>query len=138
MDRFSQTGAARVLVVEDEPALRRIIVRNLEQRGYRVEQADTVAAALGQCDAELPDVLVLDVNLPDATGWDVLRGLAERGLARPAVVALSAAPPTRSRLAEFQPLTFLPKPFPISALLRAVERAAGRGVDDVARDSRAV
>lgn len=127
-----------MLVVEDEPALRRIIVRNLEQRGYRVEQADTVAAALGQCDAELPDVLVLDVNLPDATGWDVLRGLAERGPARPAVVALSAAPPTRSRLAEFQPLTFLPKPFPISALLRAVERAAGRGVDDVARDSRAV
>ena len=115
---------ARVLVVEDEDSLRRTIVRNLEQRGYEVREARTVAWAADACAAESPDVLVLDINLPDGSGWDVLRQLAARGVPRPPVVAMSAAPPTRKRLDEFGPITFLAKPFPIDALLRAVEHAA--------------
>jgi CheY-like chemotaxis protein len=113
-----------VLVVEDETQLRTILVRNLEHRGYNVREAASVAEALTACTAEMPDVLVLDINLPDATGWDVLRGLIARGGRRPAVIAASAVQPSRERLAEFSPVVFLPKPFPIGALLRAVERAA--------------
>ncbi len=114
----------RVLVVEDEEPVRHIVVRNLEQRGYRVSEARTATWAVDRCAEDPPDVLVLDINLPDGSGWDVLRGIAARGLRRPAVVAISAVPPTRGRLAEFGPITFLPKPFLIEALLRAVERAA--------------
>lgn len=114
----------RVLVVEDESHLRRIMVRNLVERGYQVDQAGTVAEALSACAAARPDVVVLDINLPDASGWDVLRGLSERGLSVPRVVATSAVPLSRNRIAEFKPLAFLQKPFPIDALLRAVEHAA--------------
>ena len=115
--------AVRVLVVEDEDSLRRTIVRNLERRGYEVREARTVAWAADACTAEYPDVLVLDINLPDGSGWDVLRQLAVRGVMQPRGVVMSAVPPTRKRLDEFGPITFLAKPFPSEALLRAVERA---------------
>lgn len=118
--------ATHVLVVEDEEAVRRTMVRNLEQRGYRVSEARTVAWALALCRDERPDVIVLDINLPDGAGWDVLRGLAAASIAQPPIVAISAIPPASSRLNEFAPIRFLPKPFLIDALLRAVERSVGR------------
>jgi DNA-binding response OmpR family regulator len=121
------TAAISALVVEDEQHMRRILVRNLEQREYRVMSAATAAEALASCMATRPDVLVLDINLPDATGWDVLRGMRLRGTSQPAVVVLSAVPPLPSRLAEFGPLCFLQKPFPIDAFLRAVEQAVRNG-----------
>ena len=113
---------AQVLIVEDEEPMRQILVRNLQRRGYRVSEARTVAWAVEACQRDAPDVIVLDINLPDGSGWDVLRRL-EGSAARPAVVAISAVPPTRKRLDEFGPITFLPKPFLIDALLRAVDRA---------------
>lgn len=113
-----------MLLVEDEPHLRSVLVKNLARRGYRVAGAGTAAEAIADCAASLPDVLVLDINLPDATGWDVLREIESRGLPRPALVMLSAAPPLPSRLVEFGPLRFLEKPFPIDTFLRAVEQAA--------------
>jgi DNA-binding response OmpR family regulator len=115
-----------ILVVEDEESVRRTMTRNLERRGYRVSEARTAAWALAVCENDPPDLIVLDINLPDASGWDVLRGLAANGLRQPPVVAVSAVPPTRTRLAEFGPVTFLPKPFLIDALLRAVDRAVSK------------
>jgi CheY-like chemotaxis protein len=122
-----RTTALKVLLVEDEPHLRSVLVKNLTRRGCRVADAATAAEALADCEASPPDVLVLDINLPDATGWDVLRGLKTRGLPQPALVMLSAAPPLPSRLAEFGPTCFLEKPFSIDTFLRAVEQAAQNG-----------
>lgn len=130
--------AAHVLVVEDEEPVRQIILRNLQQRGYRVSEARTVAWAVQSCGRDPPDVLVLDINLPDGSGWDVLRQLQKDGLPRPAVLAISAVPPARKRLQEFGPLQFLPKPFLIDALLRAVGRVAVGGHDHEAVDHHAV
>lgn len=115
-----------VLVVEDEDNLRRTFVRCLAQRGYRVSEARTAAWAMDVCQDDLPDAIVLDINLPDGSGWDVLRSLRARDVSPPPVVAISAVPPTRTRLAEFEPITFLPKPFAIQSLLRAVSRAVSR------------
>ena len=112
-----------VLVVEDEESVRRAIARNLEKRGNHVSEARTVAWSAQVCETDPPDVIVLDINLPDGTGWDVLRELEARHMPRPAVVVISAVPPSRTRMAEFAPLVFLPKPFSIDALLRAVGNA---------------
>ena len=65
------------------------------------------------------DLLLLDINLPDATGWDVLREIREAGRDIPTVV-FSAVPPSAQRVREFRPLGVLTKPFPIDALLRFV------------------
>jgi DNA-binding response OmpR family regulator len=109
----------RVLVVEDEALLRRVIARNLTSRGVQVREAATAGEALEASSTELPDLLLLDINLPDRTGWDVLRALKQRNVRVPTIV-VSAVRVTQSRLDEFQPLAYLPKPFPIEALLRLV------------------
>ena len=110
---------SRVLVVEDDPQLRRIIVTNLAARGHLVREAEDVASALAALREEQPDLLVLDVNLPDRTGWDVLR---EADLAPEVrVLMLTAVPVSPRRLAEFRPVAYLTKPFPLEALLRLAE-----------------
>ena len=115
----------QVLVVEDEPLLRGIIVRNLASRGHAVREAGSAAEALQALASERPDLLLLDINLPDRTGWDVLRDLAARGEAVPTVV-VSAVRVSPAKLAEFKPLAYLPKPFPIEALLRLLDGESTR------------
>ncbi|HEX5505723.1 MAG TPA: response regulator [Thermomicrobiales bacterium] len=113
----------RILIVEDEATLRRVIARNLAGRGHLVREAGTAAAAVAAVLAERPDLLLLDLDLPDASGWDVLRELRRRGIAVPTVV-VSAVRLGPGRLAEFTPLAYLPKPFPLDALLRLVDSGA--------------
>lgn len=109
----------RVLLVEDEAPLRHVIARNLTSRGVQVREAATAAEAIEASNAELPELLLLDINLPDRTGWDVLRDLIERNVEVPTIV-VSAVRVSQSRLDEFRPIAYLPKPFPIEALLRLV------------------
>ena len=111
----------RVLVVEDEPLLRAIIARNLVSRGCLVHEAASADEALTALRVELPDLLLLDINLPDRTGWDVLRELGASGQRVPTVV-LSAVRVGPAPLAEFRPLAYLPKPFSIEVLLRLLAR----------------
>lgn len=110
----------RILVVEDETRLRQIIVRNLMARGYAVREATTADDAVRAVLDEQPDLMLLDINLPDRSGWDVLRELRDRDIAVPTTV-VSAVQIVPSRLAEFQPVAYLTKPFPLEALLRLVQ-----------------
>ena len=120
---------ARVLLVEDEPRLQKVLALTLEQSGYEVKTASTAAEAVRAISEERPGVLVLDVNLPDGTGWGVLRHLASQGITcemLPTIV-LSAGQPAQHRIAEFQPMAFLAKPFPIDALKRLIAEALNNG-----------
>lgn len=129
----------RVLVVEDEDLLRRIITRNLALRGYTVAEAATVAEADDALEASTSspfEVILLDINLPDRTGWDVLRHLESRlrepgsepgdvesqQQTAPRVIVMTAVRPAQCRLEQFHPAAVLVKPFPIGALLRLIER----------------
>jgi DNA-binding response OmpR family regulator len=114
----------RILLVDDEQRLRTTIARSLSARGHSVLEAGDAANALAMAGSQPVDLLILDINLPDATGWDVLRTLKERK-ATVRTVVFSAAPPSRIRIAEFAPFGVLHKPFPIGALLSLVDRAAG-------------
>ena len=113
------TSARTVLLVEDETPLRTIIARNLEQRGYRLTAVASVRDAIDRITATLPDVIVLDINLPDGTGWEILRWLRTMDK-RAAVIVYSAVPPSRKRVAEFHPDAVLMKPFPMDCLLDLV------------------
>ena len=82
--------------------------------------------------------MLLDVNLPDATGWDVLRAFFVTPAANYRVIVMSAVPQTRRRYREFKPIGILHKPFPIEALLRLIGsacaecvRAAGPGLSAI-------
>jgi two-component system KDP operon response regulator KdpE len=71
------TEAAAVLVVDDEPAIVRVLTTALRARGYRVVAAASGQAALDAAALSQPDVVVLDLGLPDIDGLDVLRRLRE-------------------------------------------------------------
>src|SRR5215469_18547288 len=124
---------ARILLVEDDEVLRDVVERNLRARGHEVRIAADARSALAQLHAAPLDLIVLDINLPDQTGWEVLRAAQRERCLPPGVegdklpvVVLSAVRVSPGRLAEFRPLAYLPKPFPIEALLRLAAEAASR------------
>ena len=125
------TGIAgqQVLLVEDDPRLGAVLERVLGRRGHAVRLVRFGAEARAALAHDLPDILVLDINLPDETGWDVLRWLRARDGRQPRVVVLTAAWPPRERLAELAPDAVLTKPFPIEALERLIERGPVPAID---------
>ncbi len=114
-----QTLPRMVLLVEDETTFRRVIARNLTGRGLQVMEAATVAEALAMLHTASPDLMLLDINLPDRTGWELLRELRRTGRTVPTVV-VSAVQIPPARVQEFPQVRYLPKPFPIEAMLRIV------------------
>lgn len=110
----------RILIVEDESSLADVIARNLRARGHDATVASTAEGALAEAAGTPLDALILDINLPDLTGWDVLRGLPADIRRTMRVVVISAAPISPKRIDEFKPDCALLKPFPIDALVRAL------------------
>lgn len=111
----------RIVLVDDEDPLRQIIAHALQRQGFLVEEASNYQEAMLAL-RQPADVLVIDVNLPDATGWDILRALRERDISVPTIV-IAAVPPSVRRLQEFRPFGTLQKPFPLEALVRLIHRA---------------
>lgn len=132
---------AQILLVEDDEILCDVVGRNLRAREHEVSVAKDMQSALAHLRAKNFDLIVLDINLPDQTGWDVLRAAQREGYLHPLemdggrlpVVVLSAVRVSPRRLAEFRPLAYLPKPFPMEALLRLAAEAANRRNADTHR-----
>lgn len=112
-----------VLLVEDDESLCRIVSRYLRARGYKVEVSPSAEAADGTLRRGVrPDLILLDLNLPGDTGWDLVRGGAIADAGSPPVVIASATAVSPKRLAEFGVAGYLPKPFPLETLVAIVER----------------
>jgi DNA-binding response OmpR family regulator len=114
----------QALLVEDDEVLRRIIRINLAKRGLVVREAGSCEAAFLALADLRPDVLILDLNLPDGNGGDLLREVRRRGIAAPAVI-ITAGPARPGYLTDFLPLWYLPKPFQVETLLDLVWKAVG-------------
>lgn len=130
-------SGTRILLVEDDDVLRDLLQRNLEARTHQVCVAEDAHAALTLLQTVPFDLVILDINLPDQTGWEILRRAQQEGWfqaqepesesAKLPVVVTSAVRVSLARLKEFPVLAYLPKPFPIEALLRIAEETARRG-----------
>lgn len=116
----------RVLVIEDHPETRELVARALARDGHAVTGTRDGAEALGVVDAAEPDVIVLDLGLPDTPGVDLCRELRRRGHAAPLLVLTAhGAVACRVECLDAGADDFLPKPFAV-AELRARVRALGR------------
>jgi DNA-binding response OmpR family regulator len=111
-----------ILLVEDDADLRTMIARGLQAAGYMVLQAANFREALDEM-AIKPNLMILDINLPDATGWNVADWLESVTRDVP-IVVISGFTPDEKRLQQFKPRAFLPKPFAIEELLDLVQRYA--------------
>jgi DNA-binding response OmpR family regulator len=116
-------GNRRVLIVEDDESLRQIVSRHLRAQGYEVDEASSAEGAATAIEQGLrPGVVILDLNLPGDTGWDLLRGPSLAAAGSPPVIITSATTVSPRRLAEFGCAGYLPKPFPLETLVATLER----------------
>ena len=122
-------GRRTVLVVDDEPTISEIVARYLERAGYATSTAADGLEAIRLVDESRPDLVVLDVMLPDLDGFEVIRLMRENGSRTP-VVFLTARDATDDKI---RGLTlggddYVTKPFSLEELVaraRAVLRRAG-------------
>jgi two-component system response regulator MprA len=123
--------AATVLILEDEPQLRDVLVRSLRAEGFDAGGVPTAHELIERVSSgqEIPDLLVIDIGLPDADGRDVCQALRARGVETP-VLFLTARDALTDRLAGFSAGgdDYVTKPFDIeevAARLQALLRRAG-------------
>ncbi|MGW4154792.1 response regulator [Micromonospora chersina] len=118
----------RILVVDDEPQILRALRINLRARGYEVQVAETGAAALKTAASHPPDLVVLDLGLPDLDGVEVIRGL--RGWTTVPIIVLSGRAGSEDKVSALDAGAddYVTKPFGVDELLariRAVTRRLG-------------
>ena len=118
----------RILIVEDEPALRLALSINLRARHYDVVTVGDGASALREASTHPPDLVMVDLGLPDMDGVDVIAGL--RGWARMPVIVLSARDRQSAKVDALDAGAddYVTKPFGMDELLARV-RAALRRAD---------
>ena len=130
-DEKNQQGK-RILVVEDHPESLELLQMMLEEEGYHVQSAETGRNAIeavtsppaDESPEAPPDLILLDLRLPDMDGVDVVRALQENLPEVPPVVFLSADPPqTLKEAARSVGATSVRKPFDFDELFKAIKRA---------------
>jgi excisionase family DNA binding protein len=126
LDRSGPGKPARgplVLLVDDDPQVREVVRINLEMEGYAVREAGNAEDGLAALEDEAPDLILLDVMMPQVDGWEMLRRVQERhGVGSIPVVMFSgqldAAPEAVQRGAQ----GFIGKPFDLRALIEQTKQ----------------
>ena len=139
-------NAPTALLVEDEPQIRRFVRTAMETEGWHVVETDTLKQGLIDAGTRKPDLVILDLGLPDGNGIDFIRGF--RGWSSVPVIVLSARVNETDKIAALDAGAddYLTKPFGVGELLarvramkrRQAARAGGEGAvfrfDDVEVD----
>src|SRR5438874_2382514 len=105
-----RTMTARILVVDDDADIRNMVEFILADAGYVVTTAADGRAALDAVLHQLPDVILLDLNMPVMTGWEFQEELRRRGIPVP-VIFMTAGQRAREEAQRYQVAGYLMKPF---------------------------
>jgi two-component system KDP operon response regulator KdpE len=128
--------APRLLVVDDEPPMRRFLRASLTAAGYAVEEADTGAAALRIAASHPPDAVLLDLGLPDMDGVEVTRRLREWSAVPIVVLSARGRESDKIEALDAGADDYVTKPFAIGELIArlraALRRSARTGGDEQA------
>ena len=116
-------GGPSVLVIEDEPQMRRFLRSALEGHGYRVVEVGTAREGLAQAAGRNPDVILLDLGLPDGDGLDVTRRLREWAATPIIVLSARGFEQDKIRALDAGADDYLTKPFGIGELLARIRVA---------------
>ena len=112
-----------VLVVDDDPQVREVVRINLELEGYAVREAANGEEGLAALEEEAPDLILLDVLMPQVDGWEMLRRVQERhGVGSIPVVMFSGQLDVGSEAAARGAQGFVGKPFDLRALIEQTKQ----------------
>jgi DNA-binding response OmpR family regulator len=125
-----------IFLVEDDDELRGVLVRGLREEGFSVERAATGAEVLDRIEDVAPDVLVIDIGLPDTDGRDLCQALRARGIQTP-VLFLTARDALVDRISGFDAGgdDYLAKPFAFVELVARLQALLRRGGRDGALEA---
>src|SRR5215475_9449969 len=125
----------QILIVEDEPGIRTVLRVLLEARGYRCSEADTALRAEIEARSHKPDLLLIDLGLPDADGLRVIRRV--RAWSQVPIVVLSARIQEEQKIAALDAGAddYVTKPFSSPELLARLRAALRRDVRGAAPDA---
>ena len=116
--------AVKILVVDDEPPIRRLLRMNLAAHGFEVIEAASGRQAYSQIEVAKPDLVLLDLGLPDIPGQDIIATLRERGSTIPIVVLSSRVDETgKVEALDLGADDYLTKPFGVDELLARIRTA---------------
>src|SRR5262249_55673089 len=123
MAQMTSDKGASVLVIEDELPIRRFLKITLTDHGYRYREAETGKEGIGQIASEQPDVVILDLGLPDIDGLEVTRQLRE--WSNIPIIILSARGDEKDKVEALDAGAddYLTKPFGVPELLARVRVA---------------
>jgi two-component system, OmpR family, KDP operon response regulator KdpE len=131
---MSSEPSARILIIEDEDGVRRVLTNNLARRGFVVHAAESGQDGL---EAELvfhPDLILLDLGLPDLDGFSLIEALRERRHTPIVVLSVRGAEADKVRALDLGADDYLAKPFGVEEMLARV-RVALRHASRAARES---
>lgn len=121
---------ARILVIDDEPQIRKFLRLGLEGHGYAVLEAASADAALRVAVAEQPELVVLDLGLPDREGFEVLSALREWSRVPVLVLSVRNREGEKVRAFDLGADDYVVKPFGMAELLARVKAALRRKIED--------
>jgi two-component system KDP operon response regulator KdpE len=128
----ASTGA-HLLLVEDDDAMRGTVAANLAAHGYRIVEAADVAEAIRRWDAERPDVILLDLGLPDGEGTTIIRRVRREATTPILVLSARGAEPDKVAALDAGADDYVTKPFGLAELRARVaallRRTAGPAAD---------
>jgi len=126
----------KVLIVEDDPELRGVLGRGLREEGFEVESVGTGHELLERVDTSAPDVLVIDIGLPDTDGRDLCQALRARGIQTP-VLFLTARDALVDRVSGFDAGgdDYVSKPFHVVELIARLQALVRRSGSEAALEA---
>jgi two-component system KDP operon response regulator KdpE len=117
------SALGHILVIDDEPQIRRFLRAGLGAEGYRISEAASGGEGLAAAAKEKPDLVVLDLGLPDMDGLEVLQALRGRSLMPVIVLSIRAGEPGKVAALDHGADDYVTKPFGMDELLARVRAA---------------
>ncbi|WP_419052851.1 response regulator [Collinsella stercoris] len=123
---MSDASRQRILVVEDDPAVRNLVTTALDLHGYDVERAETGELAIMEATSRNPDLIMLDLGLPDIDGVEVISKI--RGWSAVPIIVISARTEDSDKIGALDAGAddYLTKPFSVEELLARVRASLRR------------
>lgn len=120
---MTSASGPRVLVIDDEPAIRRAVGTNLGRHGFRVSEAETGQQGLDLFTSFRPDVVILDLSLPDIDGLQVIKSIRERKATPIIILSVRGGERDKVSALDLGADDYLTKPFSVGELLARIRVA---------------
>jgi CheY-like chemotaxis protein len=112
----------KILIVDDNEDNRDVLARRLQRRGFEVTQAAGGKQGVEQATTDLPDVILMDMNMPELDGWEATRIIRSQGSIVPIIaITAHAMPGDRERAIEAGCTQYHTKPVELDKLLETIE-----------------